>query len=88
LAVGHPDVSEAAVIGVAHPKWHERPLLILVPKQGRNITREAMLDYLDGRIAKWWMPDDVVCVAEIPHSATGKILKMKLRERFANHLAC
>jgi fatty-acyl-CoA synthase len=87
LAIGHPDVSEAAVIGVAHPKWNERPLLILVPKQGRTITREAMLDYLDGRIAKWWMPDDVVCVDEIPHSATGKILKMKLRERFANHLA-
>ncbi len=86
LAVGHPDVSEAAVIGVAHPKWNERPLLILVPKPGRTITRDAMLAYLDGQIAKWWMPDDVVCVDEIPHSATGKILKMKLRERFANHL--
>jgi len=86
LAVGHPDVSEAAVIGVAHPKWNERPLLILVPKAGRTITRDAMLAYLDGQIAKWWMPDDVVCVEEIPHSATGKILKMKLRERFANHL--
>ncbi|HEV2650496.1 MAG TPA: 3-(methylthio)propionyl-CoA ligase [Rhizomicrobium sp.] len=82
IAVGHPDVAEAAVIGVRHPKWDERPLLIVVNKPGRHVTREAMLEYLQGKIAKWWMPDDVVFVDEIPHTATGKIQKMALREKF------
>ncbi len=82
IAVGHPDVAEAAVIGVRHPKWDERPLLIVVNKPGRHVTREAMLEYLKGKIAKWWMPDDVVFVDEIPHTATGKIQKMALREKF------
>jgi fatty-acyl-CoA synthase len=85
LAVGHPDVTEAAVIGVAHPKWDERPLLIIVPKEGRNPTRSDLLDYLSGKIAKWWMPDDVVFVSEIPHTATGKIQKTALRQQFASH---
>jgi fatty-acyl-CoA synthase len=85
LAVGHPDVAEAAVIGVAHPKWDERPLLIIVPKEGRNPTRSDLLDYLSGKIAKWWMPDDVVFVSEIPHTATGKIQKTALRQQFASH---
>jgi fatty-acyl-CoA synthase len=82
IAVGHPDVAEAAVIGVRHPKWDERPLLIVVNKPGKHVTREAMLEYLKGKIAKWWMPDDVVFVDEIPHTATGKIQKMALREKF------
>ncbi len=82
IAMGHPDVAEAAVIGVRHPKWDERPLLIVVAKPGKTVTREAMLDYLKGRIAKWWMPDDVQFVAEIPHTATGKIQKTALREMF------
>jgi len=82
IAVGHPSVAEAAVIGVAHPKWDERPLLIVVLKPGQTASREDILGYLTGKIAKWWMPDDVVFVDEIPHTATGKIQKMTLRERF------
>lgn len=85
IAVGHPDVAEAAVIGVPHPKWDERPLLIVVPKKDRKITKSDMLDYLRGKIAKWWLPDDVIFVAEIPHTATGKILKMALREQFHDY---
>ena len=82
IAVGHPAVAEAAVIGVRHPKWDERPLLIVVLKPGQSATRDDILDYLKGKIAKWWMPDDVQFVAEIPHTATGKIQKTALRERF------
>jgi fatty-acyl-CoA synthase len=85
LAVGHPDVAEAAVIGVAHPKWDERPLLIIVPKADRAPTREAILAFMTGKIAKWWMPDDVVFVDAIPHTATGKILKTALREQFRDY---
>jgi fatty-acyl-CoA synthase len=82
LAIGHPDVAEAAVIGIAHPKWDERPLLIIVPKKDREPTKEAILAFMDGKIAKWWMPDDVVFVPEIPHTATGKIQKTTLRDQF------
>jgi fatty-acyl-CoA synthase len=85
LAMGHPDVAEAAVIGIAHPKWDERPLLVIVARPGRTPTRESLLAFLDGRIARWWMPDDVVLVDEIPHTSTGKIQKTALRERFAGH---
>jgi fatty-acyl-CoA synthase len=85
IAVGHPAVAEAAVIGVAHPKWDERPLLIIVLKPGQTATRAEILQYLTGKIAKWWMPDDVVFVDEIPHTATGKIQKTALRERFGKH---
>jgi fatty-acyl-CoA synthase len=82
LAIGHPDVAEAAVIGIAHPKWDERPLLVIVPKNGHPKDRDSILHYFEGKIAKWWMPDDVQFVAEIPHTATGKINKLKLRETF------
>ena len=82
-AVGHPDVAEAAVIGVPHPKWSERPLLIIVRKEGSEVSREAILDWLRDKVAKWWLPDDVVFVDEIPHTATGKIQKTELRKRFA-----
>jgi fatty-acyl-CoA synthase len=85
FACGHPAVAEAAVIGVAHPKWDERPLLIVVLKPGKTATKEEILKFLDGKIAKWWMPDDVAFVDEIPHTATGKILKTALRERFAKY---
>jgi fatty-acyl-CoA synthase len=85
LAVGHPKVAEAAVIGIAHPKWDERPLLIVVLKEGASATKEEILHYMDGRIAKWWMPDDVVFVDEIPHTATGKIQKLALREAFKGY---
>ena len=78
-------MAEAAVIGVAHPKWTERPLLIVVPKEGKTVTRDDMLEYLDGKIAKWWTPDDVVFVDELPHTATGKIKKTTLREQFRDY---
>ncbi len=85
LAVGHPDVAEAAVIGIAHEKWSERPLLIVVAKEGRSIDRRNVLSFMDGKIAKWWMPDDVQVISEIPHTATGKINKLKLREEFRDY---
>ena len=85
IAVGHAAVAEAAVIGVRHPKWDERPLLIIVAKPGERPTRDDILNYLEGKIAKWWMPDDVVFVDEIPHTATGKIQKLVLREKFGGH---
>jgi fatty-acyl-CoA synthase len=85
IAVGQPAVAEAAVIGVYHPKWDERPLLVIVLKPGHNATREDILGYLSGKIAKWWMPDDVVFVDDIPHTATGKIQKTALRERFREY---
>lgn len=85
LAVGHPKVAEAAVIGIAHPKWDERPLLIVVAKDGENPSKDEILRYMEGKIAKWWMPDDVVFVDEIPHTATGKIQKLALREKFKDY---
>jgi fatty-acyl-CoA synthase len=85
LAVGHPAVAEAAVIGVFHPKWDERPLLIVQLKQGQQTTREDILKFMDGKIAKWWMPDDVAFVDGIPHTATGKILKTALRDQFKEY---
>jgi len=84
-AVGCPGVAEAAVIGIAHPKWDERPLLIIVKKEGAELTSKDVLAYLDGKIAKWWMPDAVEFVEAIPHTATGKIQKTTLRERFAGY---
>jgi fatty-acyl-CoA synthase len=85
LAVGHPKVAEAAVIGIRHPKWDERPLLVVVMKKGESIGKDDMLGYMRGKIANWWMPDDVVFVDEIPHTATGKIQKTTLRERFRDY---
>ena len=84
-AVGHPDVAEAAVIGVRHPKWDERPLLVVVAREGRAPDKEDVLKFLKGRIAKWWMPDDMQIVAEIPHTATGKINKVALRQTFRDY---
>jgi fatty-acyl-CoA synthase len=85
LAVGHPDVAEAAAIGIAHPKWDERPLLVVVPKAGKSPTRDELLGFMQGKIAKWWLPDDVVLVKEIPHTATGKIQKTTLRDTFKDY---
>jgi fatty-acyl-CoA synthase len=70
---------------VAHPKWDERPLLIIQLKDGQTATREEILSYMDGKIAKWWMPDDVAFVTAIPHTATGKILKTALRAQFKDY---
>ncbi|NWG25958.1 MAG: fatty-acid--CoA ligase [Pseudorhodoplanes sp.] len=86
LAVGHPKVAEAAVIGVPHPKWDERPLLVIVLKKGETAAKDEILGFMQDKIAKWWMPDDVVFVEEIPHTATGKILKTALRDRFKDHV--
>ncbi len=85
-AMTHPDVHEAAVIGAKHPKWDERPLMIIVTKPGRTLDKAGVLAFLDGRIARWWMPDDVIFVSEIPHTATGKIHKLTLRQRYQDHL--
>lgn len=84
-AVSHQEIIEAAVIAIPHPKWDERPLLIVVKKQDSTLTREKVLEFFIGKVAKWCIPDDVVFVAEIPHTATGKILKTKLREDFADY---
>jgi fatty-acyl-CoA synthase len=83
--MGHPAVAEAAVIGVAHPKWDERPLLIAVRKPNQSVSREELLKFYEGKVAKWWIPDDVVFVDALPHTATGKLLKIKLREEYQNH---
>lgn len=84
-AVGHPKVMEAAVIGVFHPKWAERPLLIVIKNPDEELEKEEILDWLRDKVAKWWLPDDVVFVDEIPHTATGKILKLELRKQFKDY---
>ena len=84
-AMGHPGVAEAAVIGVPHPKWTERPLLIVIKAEGKDVSKEEMLGWFEGKIAKWWLPDDVVFVDDIPHTATGKIKKVELRKQFADY---
>jgi fatty-acyl-CoA synthase len=83
--MAHPDVAEAAVIGLPHPKWDERPLLIVVKKQGREPQSAELLNFLTDKLAKWQLPDEVVFVPEIPHGGTGKILKTRLREMFKEH---
>ena len=85
VAMAHPAVLEAAVIACCHPKWDERPLLIVVKKPNQELTRETLLAFYDGKVAKWWIPDDVVFVDELPHTATGKLMKTALRERFRDH---
>ena len=77
--------AEAAAIGIYHPKWDERPLLVVVKKPDANVTREELLAFYEGKIPKWQTPDDVVFVTEIPHTATGKIYKLGLREQFKDH---
>ncbi len=87
LAVSHPDVLEAAVIAVAHPVWQERPLLIVQPRDGRKPSKQSLVDFLAGKLPKWQLPEDVVFVDALPHTATGKLLKTELRQRFHGHLA-
>ncbi|UCU93177.1 3-(methylthio)propionyl-CoA ligase [Hydrogenophaga taeniospiralis] len=86
IAMAHPAVLMAACIAARHPKWDERPLLVVVKKPGAELTRDALLSFFEGKIAKWWMPDDVVFVDAIPLGATGKMLKHRLREQFQDHL--
>ena len=85
IAVACPGVKIAAVVGIPHPKWEERPLLVIEVHEGRTVTRDEVLDYLRPRIVKWWMPDDVVFAA-VPLTATGKIDKKTLRTAWNNHL--
>jgi fatty-acyl-CoA synthase len=84
-ANSHPGVAESAVIGVAHPKWQERPLMLVVRRAGPQVSAEDLTSHLSARLAKWWLPDEILFVDELPHTATGKILKTKLREQYKNH---
>jgi fatty-acyl-CoA synthase len=86
IAMGHPAVMQAACIGVRHPKWDERPLLLVVRRPGAEVSREALLGFFEGKIAKFWMPDDVVFVEALPIGGTGKIQKNKLRDLYKSHL--
>jgi fatty-acyl-CoA synthase len=86
-AVGHPEIREAAVVGVRHPKWDERPLLIVVPRDSTPPSKQSITDFLKDRVAKWWLPDDIIFVREIPHTATGKIQKTVLRDAYRNYFS-
>ena len=83
--LGHPHVAEAACVGMYHPKWDERPVLFVVKNEGADVTAEDIISHLKPMIAKWWLPDAVEFVDDIPHTATGKISKKDLRERFADY---
>jgi len=85
-ALGHPAIQECAVIAAQHPKWAERPLLIAVLNEGQTTTADEIRAYLADKVAKWWLPDDVLFVDELPHTATGKLSKLQLRERFKHHV--
>ena len=85
ILAGHPAVQEAAAVAVPHPKWDERPLMAVVLKPGARLDRDAMRGFYDGKVARWWIPDDLAVVDEIPHTATGKINKRALRERLQQH---
>jgi fatty-acyl-CoA synthase len=83
-AVGHSNVAEAAAIGVPHPKWDERPVLVIVTSDGKEVDKDSIITHVSERVAKWQKPDDVIFVDEIPHTATGKISKLELRKLVAN----
>ena len=85
-ALGHPAIRECAVIAASHPKWGERPLLIAVLESGKTATADDVRDYLSDKVAKWWLPDDVIFTDDLPHTATGKLSKLQLRERFGGHV--
>jgi fatty-acyl-CoA synthase len=85
IAVSHPDVAEAAVIASRHPKWDERPLLLVVPRPGHTVDAASVLAIYEGKVAKWWLPDQVLVVDDLPHTATGKLLKTSLRDRYRDH---
>lgn len=85
IAMAHPGVQQAACIGVAHPKWDERPLLVVVKKPGAHVEKEELLAFFEGKIAKWWTPDDVAFIDALPIGATGKVLKNKIREQFKDY---
>jgi len=84
-AVGCPGVGEAAAIGVYHPKWDERPLLLIVRKPGGSVTADEVTAHLANHVAKWWLPDEILFVDELPHTATGKLLKTALRAQYKDY---
>jgi len=83
-AVGHPEVAEACVVGIPHPKWDERPILFIVTNSGEPIEKQSILDFLASKVAKWWLPDEIVFLKDLPHGATGKLQKFELRDEYAN----
>ena len=85
-AFGHPEVAEACVVGIPHPKWDERPILIVVPIGDKKPDLESINDFLSDKVAKWWLPDDLILVEDLPIGPTGKVLKTKLRKEFGNHV--
>ncbi len=87
IAVSHPDVAEAAVVAALHPKWDERPVLVVVPRPGAVIDPDAVLALYEGKVPKWWLPDAIVVQDELPHTATGKVQKLVLRARYRDHLS-
>ena len=84
-AFGHPDIAEACVVGIPHPKWDERPMLFVVTNNGEPIEKESILEFLGSRVAKWWLPDEIVFLKELPHGATGKLQKFELRDEYNNY---
>jgi fatty-acyl-CoA synthase len=84
-AIGHPSVAEAAVIAMAHDKWQERPLMLVLRRPGLDVSKAELLEFLSDKVAKWWLPDDILFVSELPHTATGKLQKMKLRQMYSGH---
>lgn len=86
VAVGHPKVMQAAVIAVPHPKWQERPLLIIVRKPGSTLDAPQMLNFMRGKVVDWWLPDDVVFVEQMPMTGTGKVHKLSLRQQFSRYV--
>jgi 3-(methylthio)propionyl---CoA ligase len=86
IAVSHPDVAEAAVVAALHPKWDERPVLLVVAKPGCVLDPASVLGVYEGKIAKWWLPDAVLVVDELPHTATGKLQKTTLRAKYRHYL--
>ena len=85
-AVGHPEIAEACVVGVPHPKWDERPIMFVVTNSGDEIDKNSILEFLSSKVAKWWIPDEIIFLKELPHGATGKLLKFDLREEYKNLL--
>jgi fatty-acyl-CoA synthase len=87
IACLHPCVASATCIGVRHPKWDERPLLLITRTSGSTLEKDELLAFLDGKLARWWKPDDVLFLDSFPLGATGKVLKAKLREQYGDHYA-
>ena len=84
-AFGHPEVAEACVVGIPHPKWDERPMLFIVTNSGDRIEKDSIIEFLSDKVAKWWLPDEIIFLKELPHGATGKLQKFELREEYSNH---